>query len=244
MGKGFPIGQQTHRKFKISNRGTRNVAGKEGDEDDGDKETQPQKESEEKIMSPTLRLRRQRLYGNCDDTAKTPRLKLALDDKGKPLVNRMMQAVGNITAMLNMFTRRAQKAEKLQPNRIDGHVVIRVKSRLLIKRKMDGRHIVARQYKKLVKGLCGGLTWAELNKLPTDKAGHMVMPASPLHRIRLSIVRYLRENPPVENADGTTSRKKWSPTPQPLTRAQRRAKERAEAKAAWESRKALTAVTA
>lgn len=102
-----------------------------------------------------------------------------------------------LVRLMNMFTRRANKAEKATPAqlRINGKPIILTRSSLRIKRRMDARHVVARQARKLTRGLCGKLTWSDFDKLPTDEKGHFLIPESPRNRLFAAQMDYLKKAP-------------------------------------------------
>lgn len=107
----------------------------------------------------------------------TPRQPRVCDGDGVPLMNRLVQPVGFVKRMIAMFNRRAKNSRITRPNRIDGKVIIKTTG-CGIKRQMDGRHIVARQYKKVGKGICGSHSWIDFNRMKVDKDGHFIIPIS------------------------------------------------------------------
>jgi len=170
-------------------------------------------------MSPTLRYRRTDRRNAVTHT-KTQRMGIARDDEGQPLFNQAVQARGFTNRILFMFQRRVKGSKKSGIfSKADESSKVLVTSRLSIKRKMDARHIVTRQYKKAMRGVTGAQTWKDFDRMKVDKTGHLIIPASALRRQL------------VADSQREALGKTYKVHPQPLDRSGRRAKQRADAKA-------------
>lgn len=168
-------------------------------------------------MSPTLRSRRKWQAGSTT-IIHTPRAAKAMDGD-LPLFNKRVQPVGFVGRMLAMFERRV-KASKITGTFSKAWTSGRtVTSRLSIKRKLDARHIVTRQYKKAMRGVSGALGWKDFDTMKVDKTGHLIIPASPLRRQL------------VADSQRAALGKTYKVHPQPLTRSFRRKRQREQAKA-------------
>lgn len=77
--------------------------------------------------------------------------------------NLVLRKAINFTGIYDMFYRRKAKLMMWVPNRINGKKVVKTKSWLTIKRRFGPEHVKARVYRACFSGICGALTWHDIN---------------------------------------------------------------------------------
>ncbi len=78
--------------------------------------------------------------------------------------NKVLRKAIFFGGIYDMFYRRKAKLMTWVPNRINGQKVNKTKSMLAIKRRFGPDHIKARVYKATFRGICGAMTWQDIDR--------------------------------------------------------------------------------